>query len=85
MLKGIIKALGIQNKSIIVNLTGHWFINLTLQWYFAFHLNLGILGLWIAKQFLEFYIMTAYIMLINVQDWESISVESHERQVAEKE
>mmetsp|Transcript_42311 Transcript_42311/g.64894 ORF Transcript_42311/g.64894 Transcript_42311/m.64894 type:complete len:206 (-) Transcript_42311:19-636(-) len=85
MLKGIIKALGIQHKCIIVNLTGHWFINLTLQWYFAIHLDLRILGLWMAKQFLELYIMTAYIILINVQDWDRISKESHERQTAEKE
>lgn len=79
MLKGVIKALGIQSKVIPLNLTGHWGINLTLQWYLGLHLNMGIQGLWIAKLILEWYIFGTYFLLVSCQDWAKISQKSVER------
>ena len=84
MLKGIIKALGLQKLCVYVNIVGHWCINLTLMWFFGFHLGLGLKGIWCAKLCLEFYIMTAYFVLIQCQDWEKICEESSQRQQNDK-
>lgn len=79
MLKGVIKALGRQNKAVYLNLSGHWVVNLSLVYLFAFRLNLGIIGFWLAKLVLEIYICSAYLIMINMQDWEKIIYESKER------
>lgn len=41
MLKGVIKALGIQNKCLLVNISGHWCIFMTLLYIFPFKLKMG--------------------------------------------
>jgi Na+-driven multidrug efflux pump len=64
MLKGIIKALGVQWYIAFINIGGHWFINLTLQIYLGVYCGYGIYGLWIAKLVLEFYVVTSYYLLI---------------------
>jgi hypothetical protein len=45
---------------------------------------MGIKGLWFAKLVLEFYILTAYYMLIKCSNWEKIAQESDERQQKDK-
>ena len=70
MLKGIIKALGIQNKAAYINISGHWCINITLQLYLGFHLKMGLEGIWIAKVINEFYIAAAYIIVLRITDWD---------------
>ena len=65
MLKGIIKALGIQWYIAFINIGGHWLINLTLQIYLGIYCGYGILGLWTAKVVLEFYVLTSYYLLIS--------------------
>jgi Na+-driven multidrug efflux pump len=72
MLKGIIKALGLQKICVYVNIGGHWCINLTLQWFFAFYLKLGLVGIWYAKLCLEAYIVVAYFAIIQCADWQKI-------------
>jgi Na+-driven multidrug efflux pump len=84
MLKGVIKALGIQVYCIYVNLFGHWCINLTLQWYLGVHLGMGIKGLWYAKLILEAYILLAYYFIVWWQNWDKIVKESSERQQKDK-
>jgi len=83
MLKGVIKALGVQSMLIPINLVGHWCINLTLQWYLAIHLNMGIFGQWVAKLILEIYILVMYYHLCQSRDWEKISNKSYENQEKE--
>ena len=83
MLKGVVKALGRQQKAVYLNLSGHWIVNLSLIYLFAFYLNLGIIGFWLAKLVLEFYIFTTYLIMIQMQDWEKIMFESKERRAAE--
>merc|ERR1712166_1266991 len=70
MLKGVIKALGIQNKAVYINISGHWCISVTLQLYLGFKLNMGLEGLWIAKVVNEFYIALAYIIVLRITDWD---------------
>ena len=62
--RGIIKARGLQYQAMLINVSGHWCVNFTLIWLLAFHLGLGIAGIWLAKLMLEIYIMTAYALLI---------------------
>jgi MATE family multidrug resistance protein len=70
MLKGVIKALGIQSKAAYINISGHWCINITLQLYLGFHLKMGLKGIWIAKVVNEFYIFAAYIIVLRITDWD---------------
>jgi Na+-driven multidrug efflux pump len=84
MLSGVIRALALQGKAIYVNLTGHWFINLSSMYFFAFYLDMGLIGLWYSKLILEYYIFTAYLLLINSKDWSLIIRESKERQDRDK-
>lgn len=70
MLKGIIKALGIQNKAAYINISGHWCINITLQLYLGFHLGMGLEGIWIAKVINEFYIAAMYYLVLRITDWD---------------
>ena len=49
---------------MLINISGHWCVNFTLIWLLAFHLGLGLSGIWLAKLALEIYIMVAYGILI---------------------
>ena len=62
--RGVIKARGLQFKAMLINVSGHWCVNLSLIWLLGFKLKMGIAGIWLAKLFLEIYIMTAYTVLI---------------------
>jgi MATE family multidrug resistance protein len=85
MLKGVIRALGLQTATVYINSVGHWCINLTLQWLLAFHFGLGLTGMWFGKLVLEYFIFFAYSILIKVADWDKIAQKSYERQMKDKE
>ena len=80
MLKGVIRALALQRTAVWINIVGHWCINMTLMYYFAFHLRLGLVGLWYSKLVLECYIFFAYMFIISKADWQKKIDESRERQ-----
>jgi MATE family multidrug resistance protein len=63
-LRGVIKARGLQFKAMLINLSGHWCVNLTLIWLLAFKLKMGLSGIWLAKLVLETYIFVAYCLLV---------------------
>lgn len=79
MMKGIIRALGLQNYCAWLNILGHWSINLTLQWHLGVRLGMGIKGLWIAKVILEFFIFGAYILLVYCVNWEKCAQKAKDR------
>lgn len=79
MLKGVIKALELQKKCAVVNLIGHWGINLSLQLILGFYYDLHLFGLWAAKIILEIYILTSYSLLIYYQDWTKIAKKAQNR------
>jgi Na+-driven multidrug efflux pump len=79
MLKGVIRALALQSKAVYINLSGHWLVNLTSMYFFAFYLEMGLIGLWISKLVLEYYIFTMYLILIYRKDWQVIVIQSKER------
>ena len=79
MLKGLIGALGLQHKAVWINFVAQWLINLSLQWYFALHLQMGLTGMWIAKVIMETCVFLGFNALIYITDWQKISQESKER------
>ena len=60
MLKGMIKALGLQAKCAWISIFSQWCINMTLMWYFGVHLDLQVKGLWYAKLTMEYIILTCF-------------------------
>ena len=73
MLKGVVRALGLQGKSVYINIVGHWCINLTLQWLLGFHYGWGLTGMWLGKLVLELFIFSAYNIMISCTDWNTVS------------
>lgn len=73
MLKGVISALGIQDRAIWVHLVGHWTVYPLCIWYFAFSEEMGFIGLWISKISLEFTILAGYTLIIKMSNWEEIA------------
>ena len=76
MLKGIIKALGIQAKAVKVHIICHWFIFMTLIYVFAFRWKWGLPGMFMAKICLEYCIISSYLLIIKFSDWDQISVDA---------
>ena len=73
MMKGIIKALGIQHKAVYVHLLCHWMIFPSGIYLFVFSDSgpqWGIRGLWVAKIILEWSIVTCYTLIIATSSWE---------------
>ena len=79
MLKGIIKAMGIQHKAVYVHLVCHWMILPTSFYLLAFKLNLAIRGLWMSKIILEVCIVSFYTLIISTSSWEVASAKAQER------
>ena len=84
MLKGVIRALALQKTAVWINIVGHWCINMTLMYFFAFYLKLGLVGLWYSKLVLEIYIFLAYSYIIHQADWQEKIDESIQRQNQDK-
>ena len=57
VLKGGVKALGIQKQAVIVHLLGNWVLSPSLQYYFCFVQDYGLHGIWIAKLMMETFIV----------------------------
>jgi Na+-driven multidrug efflux pump len=64
MLRGVIRALALQNRAVYVNITGHWMINFTSIYFICFYFGMGFVGLWWAKLILEYYVLTVYLFII---------------------
>jgi Na+-driven multidrug efflux pump len=75
MLKGVIKALGIQKKCVYVNLFCHWLIYPLASSIFVFKFNWGIIGIWTAKTTLEFFILFWYSFIVQITDWDKVTEE----------
>ena len=69
MLKGVIRALGIQHKAVYVSLCGHYLLNMTLIYVLTFKLGYGIYGMWMSKCVLEVFIASSYSLIIYMHDW----------------
>ena len=84
MLKGVVRALGLQGKSVYINIVGHWCINLTTQWLLGFHYGWGLTGMWLGKLLLEYFIFISYNIMIGCTDWDAVSQQSLARQAEDR-
>ena len=66
---GTVQALALQKKAVYLNLISQWFVNLSLQYIFAFKLRRGLVGIWIAKVAMEFILAFLNYALIQTADW----------------
>ena len=64
MIRGTIKGLGLQENLVILNLSGHWCLNLTLMLLLGFYFELGLFGFWLSKLALEIFLNIVYLMLV---------------------
>jgi MATE family multidrug resistance protein len=69
MLRGVIRALAMQQRSVYVTLTGHWIINFTSIYIICFYFNMGIAGIWWSKLVFESFISAVYLIMIKCKDW----------------
>lgn len=69
MLRGVIRALGVQGKCVYLNVFAFGVVNLSLQYLLVFVLQLGLSGLWTAKLCMELFVLASFAILIERQDW----------------
>jgi len=67
---GLVRALGIQTKVVMIFLIGNWVINLGLVNVFFYR---GFESIWMAKVIADTCIFTVTQIVINCQDWDEIS------------
>ena len=67
-----------------VNLIAYWVINLPLCYYFAFYLDYGFKGLWIAMTIVLMAIVVAYHIIIASTDWQRAHMEAKQREEKEQ-
>ena len=70
--RGVIRALGIQYKGMLVNFSGYVCSYIPLLWLLPFKLGLGVTGIWVAKLIMESYIFIAYSLLLYCENWRDI-------------
>jgi Na+-driven multidrug efflux pump len=78
-LRGVIKALELQQRIVWVHIIGSGFLNTALIYFFAFYLDLGLEGIWIAKIIMELYLNVCYLWVIHTSDWYQIAADSVRR------
>lgn len=75
LMKGVVKALGIQHKAVYVNIVCHWMIYPCMIYTLVFgpRFKWGIEGLWTAKIILEWCLSSLYTLIVGTSDWEKIA------------
>ena len=63
-LNGVFKAFGMQSKAMVINLSGCWIIQSILVWLFAFEMDMGIRGIFLAKIIMETYLMSLSFIIL---------------------
>jgi len=65
--RGIIKALNLQDKTIVPSVFSQWIISPFLTWYLTFKVGgdgMGLLGIWVAKIAVEVFMCAAYFYIV---------------------
>jgi Na+-driven multidrug efflux pump len=64
MIRGIIKALGIQNRILMAHVIVQGFFGGILTYFFGFYLGLGLNGIWLAKTCMIYSLVFYYIRVL---------------------
>jgi MATE family multidrug resistance protein len=78
-LQGPIKALGLQGRVLPFNLTAYWFINVPFAYIFAFTLDMGLEGCWLAMICGQIFMVLTQFSVIMCADWHKAVEESQKR------
>ena len=78
-MKGVIKALGLQNITLVIHIVFQGFFNFIVYWFFLIKLDLGMMGVWISKSVVDIFITIGYSLVLQASDWERISNDSLQR------
>lgn len=69
MIRGIIKALGIQNRILMAHVIVQGIFGLILTYFFGFYMDLGLNGIWLAKTCMIYSLVGYYIIVLRRADW----------------
>jgi Na+-driven multidrug efflux pump len=78
---GILRGLGKTTHASIITGIAYWVISLPMEYFFAFHLGYGVIGLWIGQMCGSIFHATTYIYLVNFHfgDWVSLAEEARRK------
>ena len=80
MIRGAIKALGLQKRIILVHVYGQGILGMILTYYFGFHLEMGLVGIWMAKTCVIYFVISYYLVILYQTDWFEIILIAHKKQ-----
>lgn len=78
-LNGVIRALGMQKKAVLINLFCYWVFYPIVVYFFIIEKKLGFVGLWAALAVVQTIICVSLHYLIDFSDWQFIANEVQER------
>ena len=78
VLKGVVRALALQNASLFIHLVSNWLINLSLIYQFVWVDDEGLVGIWKSKAIMDSFTVLSHFVLIHLVNWHRISQQSIE-------
>ena len=82
---GTIRGLGLQSKTVSINIFSYWAIFVPMAYITAFPLGYGLKGLWVVMILTQFFICICFYVLLKNHDWDDSVKEHLERKQSEQE
>ena len=76
---GMVQALALQKKVLVCNFGSYWIVLPACLYFFAFYLEMGLLGIWLAKVVMGIFYFLSMSYVIENLDWEASALESQKR------
>lgn len=70
---GMLRGLGFQKNATIANFISYWIIMLPLSYIFAFHWNMGLMGVWLGVPIGSSILLLSYLVMIFRASWRKAS------------
>ena len=78
-LKGVMKALAMQHRAVVINFAGCWLLQGSLVWLFVFKMNMGLQGIFLAKVLMEICLAIVIFTDVISRDWKQAVVDAQQR------
>ena len=79
MLRGVIKAFGMQKSIMLPHIVAQGFMGTFLTWFFGFYLGYGLDGIWMAKTIVIYSMIACYVFILYRMDWFSMVMIAHKK------
>jgi len=79
VLKGTTKAMGLYQQVMAQNLVCSWVVMGGLSYYFAFALDMGLFGIWLAKLISDSLVSVCYTKTLSDTNWYVLAQKEHDR------